>query len=106
MTAHAQYGTTAMMPTLITDKIEVMAQAANAISQAITQNIPGILGIHLKGHIYRLPKKGTHCAELIRPLADAEWQILSRKDIGQVMVTLAPETVSAKDISRMVELGH
>ncbi len=105
MTAHAQYGTTAMMPTLITDKIEVMAQAANAISQAITQNIPGILGIHFEGPHLSFAKKGTHCAELIRPLADAEWQILSRKDIGQVMVTLAPETVSAKDISRMVELG-
>ena len=105
MTAHAQYGTTAMMPTLITDKVEVMAQAANAISQAITQNIPGILGIHFEGPHLSFAKKGTHCAELIRPISDAEWQILSRKDIGQVMVTLAPETVSTKDISRMVELG-
>ena len=105
MTAHAQYGTTAMMPTLITDKIEVMAQAAHAISQAITQKIPGILGVHFEGPHLSLAKKGTHCAELIRPISDAEWQILSRKDIGQVMVTLAPETVSTKDILRMVELG-
>ena len=105
MAAHARFGTTAMMPTLITDKIEIMAQAADVISEAITQKVPGILGIHFEGPHLSLAKKGTHSAELIRPISDAEWQILSRKDIGQVMVTLAPETVSTKDITRMVQLG-
>ena len=105
MTAHAKYGTTAMMPTLISDKIEVMTQAADAVAQAIAKKMPGIIGIHFEGPHLSLAKKGTHCAELIRPIADAEWQILSRQDIGQVMVTLAPETVSAQDITRMVKLG-
>jgi len=105
MTAHAKFGTTAMMPTLITDKIEVMAQAADAIAEAIVENTPGIVGIHFEGPHLSLAKKGTHCAELIRPISDAEWQVLSRKDIGKVMVTLAPETVSAQDVARMVELG-
>lgn len=105
MAAHAKFGTTSMMPTLITDKVEVMAQAAEAMSEAITQKVPGILGIHFEGPHLSLAKKGTHCAELIRPISDAEWTILSRKDIGKVMVTLAPETVSEQDISRMVELG-
>lgn len=105
MAAHARFGTTAMMPTLITDKIEIMAQAADVMSEAITQKVPGILGIHFEGPHLSLAKKGTHSAELIRPISDAEWQILSRKDIGQVMVTLAPETVSTKDITRMVQLG-
>ena len=105
MTAHAKFGTTAMMPTLITDKVEVMAQAANAMSEALAQKVPGIVGIHFEGPHLSLAKKGTHCAELIRPISDDEWQILSRKDIGQVMVTLAPETVSPQDVTRMVELG-
>tara|TARA_R110001592_G_scaffold70313_6_gene215561 strand:- start:8119 stop:9252 length:1134 start_codon:yes stop_codon:yes gene_type:complete len=105
MAAHAKFGTTAMMPTLITDKVEVMTQAANAISEAIAQKVPGIVGIHFEGPHLSLAKKGTHCAELIRPISAAEWQILSRKDIGQVIVTLAPETVSTQDITRMVELG-
>ena len=105
MSAHAKFGTTAMMPTLITDKVEVMAQAAEAMSEAIREKVPGIVGIHFEGPHLSLAKKGTHCAELIRPISEAEWQVLSRKDIGQVMVTLAPETVSVQDISRMVELG-
>jgi N-acetylglucosamine-6-phosphate deacetylase len=105
MSAHAKFGTTAMMPTLITDKVEIMAQAAEAMSEAIREKVPGIVGIHFEGPHLSLAKKGTHCAELIRPISEAEWQVLSRKDIGQVMVTLAPETVSVQDISRMVELG-
>lgn len=105
MTAHAKFGTTAMMPTLITDKIEVMAQAADAIAQSITNKVPGIVGIHFEGPHLSLAKKGTHCADFIRPISDVEWQVLSRQDIGQVMVTLAPETVSSVDITRMVKLG-
>jgi len=105
MTAHTKFGTTAMMPTLITDKVEVMAQAADAIAKAIAEKMPGIIGIHFEGPHLSLAKKGTHCAELIRPISDAEWQVLSRQDIGQVMVTLAPETVSSADIQRMAELG-
>lgn len=105
MTAHAKFGTTAMMPTLITDKIEVMTQAADAMSKAIADKVPGIIGIHFEGPHLSLAKKGTHCAELIRAISNAEWQILSRKDIGKIIVTLAPETVSTQDISRMVSLG-
>ncbi|PCH95971.1 MAG: N-acetylglucosamine-6-phosphate deacetylase [Gammaproteobacteria bacterium] len=105
MATHAKFGTTAMMPTLITDKIAVMVQAADAVAQAITAKVPGIIGIHFEGPHLSLAKKGTHCAELIRPISNVEWQVLSRQDIGKVMVTLAPETVSPADITRMVKLG-
>lgn len=103
--AHAKFGTTAMMPTLITDKVEVMAQASDVIAEAIKNQTAGIVGIHFEGPHLSLAKKGTHCAELIRPISDEEWQVLSRQDIGQVIVTLAPETVPTEDIERMVQLG-
>ncbi len=105
MLAHAKFGTTAMTPTLITDKVEVMQQAADAIAQAINEGVPGIVGIHFEGPHLSVEKKGTHCADYIRPISDAEWQVLARQDIGQVIVTLAPETVSAEDIKRMSDLG-
>lgn len=103
--AHAMFGTTGMLPTLITDKVEVMAQAADAMAQAIAENVPGILGIHFEGPHLSTAKKGTHVEEYIRPISEAEWQILERKDLGQILVTLAPETVSEADIERMVSLG-
>jgi len=103
--AHAKFGTTGMLPTLITDKVEVMAQAAEAMALAIAEKVPGILGIHFEGPHLSIAKKGAHIAEHIRPITDNEWRILSRKDIGQILVTLAPETVSKEDITRMVSLG-
>jgi N-acetylglucosamine-6-phosphate deacetylase len=105
MAAHAQYGTTAMMPTLITDKVEVMQQAADAVAQTLTEKVPGIIGIHFEGPHLSKEKKGTHSADYIRPISEVEWQIFSRQDIGQVIVTLAPENVSPSDITRMVALG-
>jgi N-acetylglucosamine-6-phosphate deacetylase len=103
--AHSQFGTTGMLPTLITDKVEVMAQAADAMALAIAENVPGILGVHFEGPHLSIAKKGTHAEEYIRPVSDDEWAILERKDIGQILVTLAPENVSADDVKRMVSLG-
>lgn len=103
--AHSQFGTTGMLPTLITDKVEVMQQAADAIAQALQEKVPGILGVHFEGPHLSVAKKGAHSAEFIRPITDEEWQVLSRKDIGQVIVTLAPETVAVEDIKKMVALG-
>jgi len=104
ITAHAQFGTTGMLPTLITDKVEVMAQAADAMAQAIAEQVPGILGIHFEGPHLSVAKKGAHIEEFIRPISEQEWAVLERKDIGKVLVTLAPETVSTDDIARMVAL--
>lgn len=105
ITSHSQFGTTAMLPTLITDKIEVMKQAADAMAEAIATKVPGIIGIHFEGPHLSIAKKGAHTADFIRPISDEEWQVLSRKDIGEIIVTLAPETVSTDDIKRMLKLG-
>lgn len=103
--AHAKYGTTAMLPTLITDTVEVMQQAADAIAVAIAQKVPGIIGIHFEGPHLSIAKKGAHSEAFIRPISAQEWQILSRQDLGKVIVTLAPENVLTSDIVKMRELG-
>jgi N-acetylglucosamine-6-phosphate deacetylase len=105
MAAHVKFGTTAMLPTLITDKISVMEQAADAIAKAIAEKVPGIIGIHFEGPHLSVAKKGAHIEEYIRPISSQEWQVLERRDMGQILVTLAPETVSTDNITRMVSLG-
>ena len=105
ITAHSKFGTTAMLPTLITDKITVMEKAADAMAEAIAEKVPGIIGIHFEGPHLSVAKKGAHIEEHIRPISSQEWKVLERKDIGQILVTLAPETVNAEDITRMVFLG-
>ena len=112
MRAHAQFGTVAMLPTLITDDAAVIATAADAIATAIANHEPGILGVHFEGPHLSIPKKGTHEESLIRPISDDEWRVYERSDLGIKMVTLAPECVELNDIERLVAnnvivcLGH
>ncbi|MEO2266524.1 N-acetylglucosamine-6-phosphate deacetylase [Pseudoalteromonas sp. YIC-656] len=103
--AHGQYGSTANMPTLITDDIEVMRRAADAVALAIAEQTPGILGVHFEGPHLSFPKKGTHSEQFIRPISEDEFAIYGRDDLGLKMVTLAPENVSVNDIKRLVSLG-
>ncbi|MEH6395505.1 N-acetylglucosamine-6-phosphate deacetylase [Pseudoalteromonas sp.] len=103
--AHGKFGTTALMPTLITDKVEVMQAAADATAKAISEGVPGVLGIHFEGPHLSFPKKGTHSEQFIRPISEQEFAIYARQDLGIKMVTLAPENVSIADVERLVACG-
>jgi N-acetylglucosamine-6-phosphate deacetylase len=47
--AHARYGTTAFLPTLISDEPEVIAAALDAGDAAIEAGVPGVVGVHIEG---------------------------------------------------------
>ncbi|MCC4831152.1 N-acetylglucosamine-6-phosphate deacetylase [Shewanella sp. 10N.7] len=110
--AHSKFGTTGFLPTLITDKVEVMAKAADAVAEAIASKTVGVLGIHFEGPHLSVPKKGVHPQSFIRTISDEELAIFARKDLGIKVVTLAPENVSAEVIKTLVShdvkvcLGH
>ena len=103
--AHLRFGSTGLMPTLITDELPVMRQAAQAIADAVSQNTAGILGVHFEGPHLSRPKKGVHDASFIRPLSDDELALYMRKDLGRVIVTIAPENVAPDIITLMSENG-
>jgi N-acetylglucosamine-6-phosphate deacetylase len=103
--AHARFGTTGFLPTLITDSVAAMTKAADVVSAALRARTPGLLGIHFEGPHLAVAKKGVHRAHLIRPVGDAEWALFSRRDLGARVVTVAPEMVPPDDIARLVGLG-
>lgn len=110
--AHSCFGSTALLPTVITDSISIMQQAADAIATAIATAEPGIIGVHFEGPHLSVPKKGVHPAQHIRQLSLAEIALYSRNDIGIKLVTVAPENVSPAQIRQLVgfnvivSLGH
>jgi len=110
--AHQQYGSTSILPTLITDDLTTMQLAANAMASAIKQNLKGIVGIHFEGPHLSQPKKGIHPSQHIRQLGPEEMAVFKRTDLGLVCVTLAPENVSVEIIKELVQakvkvcLGH
>jgi N-acetylglucosamine-6-phosphate deacetylase len=110
--AHQQYGSTAILPTLITDDLATMQLAADAVASAIDANVRGIIGIHFEGPHLSQPKKGIHPTQHIRQISHEEMAIFKRTDLGLVCVTLAPENVSVELIEELVNakvkvcLGH
>ncbi|MDP5145118.1 N-acetylglucosamine-6-phosphate deacetylase [Shewanella sp. ULN5] len=103
--AHARFGTTGFLPTLITDDVSVMAKAADAVAEAIKHNKAGVLGVHFEGPHLSVPKKGVHPQQFIRKISDEELAIFSRQDLGIKVVTLAPENVSTQVIKSLVKAG-
>lgn len=110
--AHLAFGTTGMMPTLITDDITTMRAAADAVAQCIDEGDSSILGIHFEGPLISTDKSGAHPDEHARGATEEELSLFLRPDIGNVMVTLAPERVSDDFIRTLachgvtVCLGH
>lgn len=112
--AHAQFGTTALLPTLITDTPEINIAALAAGKAATEQGVPGFLGLHLEGPHLSLARKGTHDPALIRPMDDADLAriLAARPDLPNLLVTVAAETVTPAQIQALsnagiiVSIGH
>ena len=103
--AHARHGTTAILPTLITDAPAVTAAAIGAARQALAEGVPGCLGLHLEGPHLAPTRKGAHDAALIRPMSAADLALLSGTGIPRLLVTGAPEAVSPAQVAALAEAG-
>lgn len=112
--AHALFGTTALLPTLITDTPEVTSQAIEAAIKAQEQHVPGFLGLHLEGPHLDSAKHGAHDPAFIRAMSDADMHelLVAKQKLLKMMVTLAPESVTNEQIGALsragitVSLGH
>ena len=105
MQAHRKYGTTAMLPTLITDHRGKMETAIAAVTDAIDAGVPGIVGIHLEGPYLNPERKGVHSADIIRPMEDDAIELLTRLSNGRILVTMAPEKAAKGTIKALADKG-
>jgi N-acetylglucosamine-6-phosphate deacetylase len=105
--AHAQFGTTALLPTLITDTPTATEAAISAGAEAARAGVLGFLGLHLEGPHLAVARKGTHDGSLIRLMTSADEAVLiaARQKVPNLLVTVAPETVPPDQIGRLVAAG-
>ncbi len=109
--AHRKTGTTALLPTIITDAPDVTRKAIEAVRQARAEN-PAILGIHIEGPHISEENKGIHDGNHIRPLGLSDEILYKPEEDEIVLVTLAPEQATPEQIERLwrggaiISLGH
>ncbi len=102
--AHRQFGTTACLPTMVTDTREQMQAAIAAARRCSGQD--GVLGVHLEGPFISRARPGVHRKDLIAEATDGdlEW-LLDLSDAGRSIVSLAPECVPAQFVKRLAVAG-
>lgn len=103
--AHRRFGTTGLLPTLISDDLSVVAKAMGAIDEAIEQGVPGVLGIHIEGPFLNIAKRGIHDGTKLQRMGDAAFTLLTRPGPGVRLVTLAPEMTPPGMIRALVDAG-
>ncbi|MGE4062654.1 MAG: N-acetylglucosamine-6-phosphate deacetylase [Rhodospirillaceae bacterium] len=103
--AHRKFGTTGFLPTLISDDLAVMDKAIDAVEEALAQQVPGVLGIHLEGPFLNPSRAGIHDRQRIQKIDDSAIARLTRLCGGRTVVTLAPECAPPGTIAALKAKG-
>ncbi len=110
--AHRSFGTTALLPTFITDHPAKMALALEAAREAQRQGIAGVLGLHLEGPFIDATRRGAHPLNFVRAMTGEDVALLLQAASGAVLLTVSPGQVAPQDLARLaaaglvVSLGH
>jgi N-acetylglucosamine-6-phosphate deacetylase len=102
--SHRRFGTTGLLPTVITDAPEVTRAAVTAVAAAM-KTTPAVLGIHIEGPFIDVVRKGAHEARYIRAMTADDVAWLSQLQCGVVMLTVAPNKVTPADIKQLTKAG-
>jgi N-acetylglucosamine-6-phosphate deacetylase len=102
--AHRRFGTTALLPTLISDTPEKMRAARDAVTTVMKTN-PSVLGIHFEGPFLSADRPGVHDPRMLRRPDAPEREWLTRWRDGVTLVTLAPEVVPEGFIAALAQAG-
>lgn len=107
--AHVRFGTTGLVPTVITTSTDKIYTALKAVAQATVKGTGGasVLGSHLEGPFINSKKKGVHNAEFIKLPSIAEFdKFYSASEGTMKILTLSPEIEGSLDlISHAVKRG-
>lgn len=103
--AHARFGTTGFLPTLISEDADRIEAALDAADAAIQAGVPGVLGVHIEGPVLNPARNGIHDAAKFRRFDPSLIKLLAMPRRGRVLLTIAPELVDPFDITTLVRAG-
>jgi len=103
--AHRRFGTTGFLPTLISDDLDTIGRAIDAVQSSLDAGMPGVLGIHIEGPFLNWARRGVHDSRHLRPLDTSFVSLLSRLRGGRTVLTLAPEMTTPEIIAKLAASG-
>jgi N-acetylglucosamine-6-phosphate deacetylase len=103
--AHRRYGTTGMLPTLISDFPDIVDAAIAAGEAALAERVPGVLGVHIEGPHLNTAKKGIHDHGRFTTIDESVLARLTVPSAGRRIVTLAPELAPPGAVRALAEAG-
>ncbi|MBZ4033371.1 N-acetylglucosamine-6-phosphate deacetylase [Flavobacterium sp. 17A] len=104
--ASMKYGTTHVLPCLISSSKETILQGIEAIRDYRKKHNNGVIGMHLEGPFLNPQRRGAHSVDQVRKPTNEELQeIISRgKDVIKV-ITIAPECFTEEQLDMLIESG-
>lgn len=101
-----QYGTTHVLPCLITSSLENILQGIEAIKNYRLKYNNGVIGMHLEGPFINPVKRGAHLLKYVRNPTNAELEEIIRygKDVITLM-TIAPECFTDEQLEMLLDSG-
>lgn len=111
LASHRRFGTTSLLPTIITDSPRKLS-AALAAAKAANASLPGAIGIHVEGPFIDPKRKGAHPEQWIRAMSEKDADELIAARSGVMVATVAPASVSNALIAKLsrgglvVSIGH
>ncbi|MBF4494202.1 N-acetylglucosamine-6-phosphate deacetylase [Flavobacterium sp. MR2016-29] len=108
-----KYGTTYMLPCLISSSNETILKGIEAIRHYREKYNNGVIGMHLEGPFLNPLKRGAHSIDQVRKPTNAELEEIIRlgKDVIKV-ITIAPECFTDEQLQMLLEsdiiisIGH
>ena len=104
ISAHQYFGTTSIMPTVISDSLNILQKCTDTISNEINNN-HSLLGIHIEGPFFNVKYRGVHQKQYINTINASYLNLFETLDKFPVMLTLAPECISIKQLKHLNSLG-
>ncbi|MDA8755615.1 N-acetylglucosamine-6-phosphate deacetylase [Candidatus Pseudothioglobus singularis] len=104
ISAHQYLGTTSIMPTVISDSLNILQKCTDTISNEINNN-HSLLGIHIEGPFFNVKYRGVHQKQYINTINASYLNLFETLNKFPVMLTLAPECISIKQLKHLKSLG-
>lgn len=104
--AHLRYGSTSILPTLISGDAAQRAAALAATRVALAAGTPGVAGLHIEGPFLSPARHGIHPAAAMVLPTEADLESLCAPFPAPLLVTLAPERVPPAAVARLIAAGR